>query len=86
MPLKRKKRGTNLNDLLFGSLRVYSEMQGHIHGCIIPGQTSRPDLTLTQTSKTRAALIHGAPAGEVETPLEGRERREDSLWEPLSMG
>lgn len=67
-----------------------------MHERIIPGQTSRLDLTLTQAysqgspNSWRAAQpwltsLRGGPvlpAGEVGTPLQEGERRE-SMWDPL---
>lgn len=70
-------------------------MQGHVHVPVIPGQTSRLDLTLTQIYRTRETLIHGHQLNSVWFPyftalflqqVRGGERREDSLWGPLSQG
>lgn len=73
-------------------------MQGHMHEQIIPGQTSRLDLTLTQAynqgspNSWRAAQpwltsLRGGPvlpAGEVGTPLQGR--REERIYVGFSAG
>lgn len=94
---KEKEKRLKPERLALGKLRIYSEMQGHVHVQIIPGQTSRLDLTLTQTYRTKTALIHSMQPNPVslscvealftpqvrwEHPSKESERRE-SMWDPL---